>query len=128
MLSKHCGVARLAYNVCLAKWNEDYENGVKPGYYSIKKWFNSIKKEPYPFVYEVSKWAAEAAVQDLDGAFRKMFNNQNEHPKFHKKGVHDSFRIDGSVVKVTAKYCHCRKNSISRWRKSYGLKPLRYTM
>ena len=44
MLSKHCGVARLAYNVCLAKWNEDYENGTKHNYYSIKKWWNSIKQ------------------------------------------------------------------------------------
>jgi len=42
MLSKHCGVARLAYNTCLAKWNADYKNGIKHNYYSIKKWFNSM--------------------------------------------------------------------------------------
>jgi putative transposase len=99
MLSKHCGVSRLAYNVCLAKWDEDYKNGVKHNYYSIKKWWNCIKGEFYRFVYEVSKWAPEAAIADLGGAFKKMFDGQNAHPTFHKKGVKDSFRIDGSVIK-----------------------------
>jgi len=104
MLSKHCGVARLAYNTCLAKWNDDYEkNNTAHNYYSIKKWFNSIKKECYPFVFEVSKWAAEAAIADLGSAFKKFFSKQNEHPKFHKKGIKDSFRIDGSVIKVLGK-------------------------
>ena len=36
MLNKHCGIARLAYNQCLGKWNEDYENGVKNNFFSIK--------------------------------------------------------------------------------------------
>ncbi|MDR2088847.1 MAG: helix-turn-helix domain-containing protein [Clostridiales Family XIII bacterium] len=35
---KHCGVSRLAYNTCLAKWNADYADGVKHNAYSIKKW------------------------------------------------------------------------------------------
>jgi len=102
-LSKHCGVARLAYNVCLAKWNGDYAAGIKHNYYSIKKWFNGIKGERYPFVYDVSKWAAEAAIADLNSAFKKMYGKRNAHPKFHKKGVHDSFRIDGSVAKAVGK-------------------------
>ena len=99
-LLRHCGCARLAYNVCLAKWNDDYANEIKHNYYSIKKWFNSIKRDEYPFVYEVSKWACEAAIADLDAAFKKFFSQRNARPTFHKKGVHDSFRIDGSVVKV----------------------------
>jgi putative transposase len=48
----------------------------------------------------VSKWAAEAATADLGAAFKKMYDKQNAHPKFHKKGVHDSFRIDGSAIKI----------------------------
>jgi putative transposase len=100
ILKKHCGCARLAYNVCLAKWNEDYINGVKHNYYSIKLWFNSIKGEEYPFVYEVSKWATEAAIANLDMAFQAMYAKNAEHPTFHKKGVHDSFRIDGSAIKI----------------------------
>jgi putative transposase len=103
-LEKHCGCARLAYNVCLAKWDEDYSNGVKHTYFSIKKWFNSIKGGEYPFIYEVSKWAPEAAIADLGNAFTKFFNKEAEHPAFHKKGIRDSFRIDGSVIKVDGMY------------------------
>jgi putative transposase len=109
ILLKHCGCTRLAYNACLAKWNSDYEQGTKHNYYSIKKWFNSIKKEQYPFVYEVSKWAIEASIQNLSAAFRKKYSKQNKHPKFHKKGEHDSFRIDGSVIKVEGKILHLPK-------------------
>lgn len=101
-LLRHCGCARLAYNACLAKWNADYANGISHNYYSIKKWWNGTKGAEYPFVYEVSKWACEAAISDLADAFQKMFRKQNAHPKFHKKGIHDSFRIDGSVIKITA--------------------------
>jgi putative transposase len=93
----------MAYNVCLAKWSEDVENGLNPNYFEIKKWFNSIKKERYPFIYEVSKWAVEAAITDLGTAFRNFFNTNSGHPVFHKKGVRDSFRIDSSVIKVKGK-------------------------
>jgi putative transposase len=103
MPMKHCGVSRLAYNTCLAKQNADYTDGIKHNYYSIKKWWNSIKGERFPFVYEVSKWAAEAAIAGLGGAFKKLYGKQNAHPKFHKKGVHDSFRIDGNVIKTGGK-------------------------
>ena len=100
MLLKHCGCARLAYNVCLSKWNDDYADGIKHNYFSIKKWFNSVKRERYPFVYEVSKWAMEAAIKDLETGFLSFYRKTTNHPRFHKKGVRDSFRIDGSVIKV----------------------------
>ena len=95
-----CGVSRLAYNVCLAQWNHDYENGVKHNYYSIKKWFNSIKRAEYPFIMQASKCVPEAAIKDLATAFKNMYRRTGKHPRFHKKGVHDSFRIDGSAITV----------------------------
>ena len=103
ILAQWCGVSRLAYNVCLDQWNRDYENGAKHNYYSIKKWFNSVKREMFPFITGVSKWVPEAAIKDLDTAFRNMYRHTAKHPRFHKKGVRDSFRIDGSVIAVSGK-------------------------
>ena len=123
ILSKHCGCARLAYNVCLAKWNEDYANGIKHNYYSVKKWFNSIKREEYPFVYEVSKWACEAAIADLAGAFKKYFSKQNDRPTFHKKGIRDSFRIDGSVIKVVGNMLYLPKGLYLRMAENLRYEP-----
>ena len=123
ILSRHCGCARLAYNVCLAKWDEDYANDIKHNYYSIKQWFNSIKREKYPFVYEVSKWVCEAAIADLGSAFNKFFSKQNERPKFHKKGIRDSFRIDGSVVKIDGNMLYLPKGLCLRMAETLRYKP-----
>lgn len=114
ILSQWCGCARLAYNTCLAQWNDMYRQGLKPNYYAVKKWFNSIKRERFPFIMDVSKWAVEAAVKDLSDAFGRLFRKQNRHPKFHKKGAHDSFRIDGSVVRVEGnKVCLPKKLTLT---------------
>jgi putative transposase len=54
-LEKAFGCGRLAYNACLDEWNRRYKEGEKPNINEIKKWFNSIKKERYPYVTEVTK-------------------------------------------------------------------------
>ena len=109
-----CGASRFAYNTCLAKWNEDYESSeqVKHNRFSIKKWFNSRKNDDFPWVYEYSKWIYEAAIQDLDKAFKNFFKGNCNHPKFHKKGIRDSFRIDGSVVKIDGKHLKLPKSQV----------------
>lgn len=104
MLARWCGISRLAYNTCLMKWNADYRDSVaKHNYYSIKKWFNSIKYERFPFIAECSKWVPEAAIKDLQTGFTNLFRHRGNHPKLHRKGRNDSFRIDGSVVRIDGK-------------------------
>ena len=104
-----CGFSRAAYNICLGMWNDDYDNGVIHNYYSIKKKFNARKKAEFPWMYEYSKWIGEAAIQDLANGFKSFFRGNTRHPRFHKKGVHDSFRIDGSAVKVDGRYLRLPK-------------------
>jgi len=116
-----CGFSRFAYNACLAMWNEDYKAGVKHNYYSIKKKFNARKKTEFPWTYEYSKWIGEAAIQDLAKGFKSFFRGNARHPRFHKKGIHDSFRIDGSVVKLDGKYLKLPKGLTLRM-----AEPLRY--
>lgn len=101
ILAQWCGISRLAYNACLAQWNDDHKTGtVKHNYYSIKKWFNAVKRDRYPFITECSKWVPEAAIKDLDTAYRNFFARRSRHPRFHRKGRNDSSRIDGSVVRI----------------------------
>ena len=62
-LARACGVARLAYNWGLANWQEKYQahqqdnNLPKPNEQLLRKEFNAIKHEKYPFVLEVTKYA-----------------------------------------------------------------------
>ncbi|HED6009004.1 TPA: helix-turn-helix domain-containing protein, partial [Campylobacter coli] len=67
---KAFGCARLAYNWGLAKWQEYYKQGIKKSHLELKKEFNVIKKEQFPFVYEVSKYATQQPFLNLNLAFK----------------------------------------------------------
>jgi putative transposase len=65
-----------------------------------RKELNSIKKEKYPWMYDVTKCAVQLAIKnDFAGAF-KHFTGKEEFgfPRFKKKGVNDSFRIDYTAL------------------------------
>ena len=102
---KAFGCARLAYNWGLAKWQENYKQGIKTTALSLKKEFNSIKKEQYPFVYEVSKYATQQPFINLDKAFKKFFTDLKQgkvsYPKFkRKKDNQGSYYIGGDHVVI----------------------------
>lgn len=56
-----CGTARFAYNWGLDEWKKQYEAGKKPTVLQIKKAFNAIKPVEFPWVFNVTKCAAEQA-------------------------------------------------------------------
>lgn len=100
---KAFGCARLAYNWALAKWQENYKLGIKSSAYDLQKEFNAIKKEQYPFVYEVSKYATQQPFRDLDRAFKKYFADLKKgkvsYPKFKKKRDNQgSYYIGGEYL------------------------------
>lgn len=102
------GCSRLAYNWGLAKWKEYYENGKKVSYLDLKKEFNSIKKDKYPFVYNVSKYATQQPFLNLNEAFNKFFRDLKKgmvsYPKFKKKRENSgSYYIGGDQVVLTNK-------------------------
>jgi hypothetical protein len=98
--AKACGVARLAYNWGLAEWREQYAIGGKPSERELRRLFNSIKDERFPFVREVTKCAPQLALMNLGAAFKRFFAGQNKYPAFKKKGVHDSFEIDNDEFEI----------------------------
>ena len=102
---KAFGCARLAYNWGLAKWQENYEQGIKTSALDLNKEFNSIKKEQYPFVYDVSKYATQQSFRNLDKAFKKFFADLKlgkvSYPKFKRKSDNrGSFYIGGDLVEI----------------------------
>lgn len=100
---KAFGCSRLAYNWGLAKWQEYYKQGVKKSYLDLKKEFNAIKKEQFPFVYDVSKYATQQPFLNLNLAFNKFFRDLKQgklsYPKFKKKKENfGSYYIGGDQV------------------------------
>jgi putative transposase len=100
---KACGVARFAWNWALAKWEENYQAGNKISSLDLKKEFNASKKQAFPWVYEVTKYACQQPFIHLQKAFENFFSKRAGYPKFKKKGIHDSFYIGGDQIKVAGK-------------------------
>ena len=106
-LRQACGVARHAFNWGLAEWKRQYEAGEKPSAYILKKQYNAIRREQFPWSYEVTKCAVDTGFRNLDAAFRNFFRRckngdaRKGYPNFKsKKRAKQSFRMDGSRVSV----------------------------
>ncbi len=103
---KACGVSRFTWNWALARWNRQYEENrkrsreerVKISGMSLKKEFNAIKKDRFPWTKEVTKYAAQQPFIQLDAAWGRYFASKGKSgkPRFKKKNKgKDSFYIGG---------------------------------
>lgn len=75
---KACGVARHAYNWALAQWKEARAKGKRVKMNDLKREYNRIKGEQFPWVYEVTKCAPEQAFADLGQAFANYWRMEKE--------------------------------------------------
>ena len=83
---KAIGCARLAYNWGLAEWQRRYKEGERDiSGLTLQKAFYAIKKEQFPFTYEVTKYATAHAFDDLQHSFDRFFAHYAQYPKPHKK-------------------------------------------
>ena len=103
---KAAGTARFAYNWAVEQWR--IVEGKKPSANILKKRFNAIKAEAYPWVYEVTKCAAEQAFADFGDALRRYRKGQNEAPTFKSRNwgqfsfylANDKFEVSGHWIRV----------------------------
>jgi putative transposase len=110
LLSKSTGCARFAYNWGLNQRIKLYEEK-KESTNAIKqhKLLNSIKKEEFPWMYEVTKCAPQEALRNLDQAFKNFFRRVKKKqtpgfPKFKSKHKdQDSFKITTGSRYITKK-------------------------
>ena len=99
---KAFGCARLAWNWGLAEWQRQYKEGGKPSAFALKRQFNAIKGEQFPFVYEVTKYATQQPFIDLEKAYKKFFKEHTGYPRFkRKKDNEGSFYIGGDQCKLS---------------------------
>ncbi len=120
---KACGVSRFVWNWALEHWESEYKQGNKPNALKLKKTFNSIKKEQYPFVLEVTKYAAQQPFIQLQEAFNRYFKGLSKKPKFKKKKSNrDSFYIGGDHIKVDGKRVRIPKLGWVRMREKLRFK------
>lgn len=106
-LCQACGVARFCYNWGLESWRKQYEAGEKPSAYALKKQLNAVKRQEFPWMYDVSKCAVDTGFRNLNAAFKNFFRRckngdaKKGYPNFKsKRRSKQSFRMDGGRVKL----------------------------
>jgi putative transposase len=83
--AKAAGTARFVWNWALAAWNRQFEAGDRPTALFLKKQFNAIRREQFPWTWEVTKNASDQPFLDLDKAFTAFFEGKACRPRFKSK-------------------------------------------
>lgn len=106
-LSQHAGTARFAYNWGLEQRNRLYHEKQGDERFTSAiaqhRELIKLKKTEFPWMYDVSKCAPQEALRNLQRAFKNFFRRLKNgdakagFPKFKRKGVHDSFRLTGTI-------------------------------
>jgi putative transposase len=106
--ARAAGVARFVWNWALAEWNRQYEAGEKPTALKLKKQWNSIRREHFPWTWEVTKNASDQPFLDLGKAFTAFFEGKAHRPHFKSKKrskpsfylANDQFELGDHRVRV----------------------------
>ena len=112
-MARAAGTARFAYNWALAEWKRQYQawkldnSQPQPRQAALRRQLNSIKREQFPWMLEVTKCAPQMAIIHLGDACKNFFAGRSKYPQFRKKGVddrftltNDQFSIDGSRIRI----------------------------
>lgn len=119
-LRRACGVSRFVYNWALAEWQAQYDLGGNPNAAELKRYFNAIKRDEFPFVMDVLRDAANDGFEKLGKAFGNFFasvtGKRNApkgspkvgYPRFKSKKrskmsfamANDKFRVGGHALYV----------------------------
>jgi putative transposase len=83
--ARAAGTSRFVWNWALAEWNRQYEAGEKPTAFLLKKQFNEIRREQFPWTWEVTKNASDQPILDLGKAFTAFFEGKARRPRFKSK-------------------------------------------
>jgi transposase len=125
------GTARFVYNWALARWKQKRAAGLRTSFAELKKEFNAIKGQQFPWVYEVTKCAAEQEFANLAQAFRNYFDKKRRgqlpkpnkprkdgeergFPRFKSKKrdtpsfylANDKFSLNGQWITASSQLCH----------------------
>ena len=88
------GASRFAYNWALAEWQRQFAAGEKPNEAALRRQFNAIKPVEFPWILDLPKAVPQQAIKNVGRAYQRFFQKKSKFPRFKKRGVHDSARLD----------------------------------
>ncbi len=96
LINKHIGCCRYVYNFCLEKKINAYKESKKSiSCFELIKLLPSLKKEKETsFLKEVNSLSLQAAIRNLDSAYKRFFKEKKGFPKFKsKRNARQSFQV-----------------------------------
>ena len=122
--ARAAGTARFAYNWALSEWRKQYEacetdpTLPKPSEASLRRLLNSIKRDSFPWMLEVTKNAPQMAIMQLGRAFENFFAWRARYPRFRKKGQNDRFTLTNDQFQVEGRHIRIPKLGWVRMRET----------
>ena len=96
LINKHIGCCRYVYNLCLEKKINAYKTLKESiSCFELIKLLPSLKKEQETsFLKEVNSLSLQAAIINLDNAYKHFFKEKKGFPKFKsKRNARQSFQV-----------------------------------
>ena len=94
LINKTIGCTRFIYNHFLDEKINDYkETGKSKACYDQIKELPRLCKE-YPWLSEVDSCSLRASLFNLEDAYKRFFNKQNEAPRFKNKDIGNSYKTN----------------------------------
>ena len=118
MLAKTAGTVRYAYTWAIDECERRYKQGLPFDIYAVSRTW-TVEREAW--AKEVPAASVQKGILRAGGAYKNMFRHNAKHPKYHKKGVHDSFYINNQEGRVCGKKIKLGKIGCVR-----AAEPLRY--
>ena len=83
LINKHIGCCRFVYNLCLEKKINAYKTSKKSiSSFDLIKLLPILKKEQdTSFLKEVNSLSLQAAIRNLDSAYKRFFKEKKDFPK-----------------------------------------------
>ena len=104
-IEKSFGVARFTYNWVLERFNKSQKDHSPFYLYELKKEFNAIKQDSFPFVCEVSKYASQEAFLDFKDALKAFYQKSSQRNNVtlkyrSKKDSVQNYYVGGDSIRI----------------------------
>ena len=99
-MAQHCGYRRVAFNFALSAFKAGLDEDNWQSEQDLRKEFNAVKREKFPWSADLSQNASKNAIRDLGDAVTRWKKGQNRFPVYKKRSGKCSYQADNGAGTV----------------------------
>ena len=102
LMAQHCGYRRVAFNFALSGFKAGLDEDNWQTEQDLRKEFNAVKREKFPWSADLSQNASKNAIRDLGDAVSRWKSGQNRFPVYKNRSGKCSYQADNGAETVKA--------------------------